>query len=58
MKYEREIHALMEKAKRSLSASEILMESDNYDFAISRAYYAMFYCAEAMLLSKHDPPQA
>ena len=52
MKYEREIHALMEKAKRSLSASEILMESDNYDFAISRAYYAMFYCAEAMLLSK------
>jgi uncharacterized protein (UPF0332 family) len=52
MKYEREIHALMEKAKRSLGASEILMESDNYDFAISRAYHAMFYCAEAMLLSK------
>jgi uncharacterized protein (UPF0332 family) len=52
MRYEREIHALLQKAKRSLTASEILIESGNYDFAISRAYYAMFYCAEAMLLSK------
>jgi uncharacterized protein (UPF0332 family) len=43
MRYEREIHAILQKAKRSLAASEILIESGNYDFAISRAYYAMFY---------------
>ena len=28
------------------------MERGDYDFAISRAYYCMFYCAEALLLSK------
>lgn len=52
MKYEREIQALLEKAKRSLKASKSLIDSGDYDFAISRAYYAMFYCAEAMLLTK------
>ena len=52
MKYEQEISALLRKAGRSLSASKDLMERGDYDFAISRAYYSMFYCAEALLLSK------
>lgn len=52
MRYEPEILALLEKSRRSLNASKSLMERGDYDFAISRAYYCMFYCAEALLLSK------
>jgi len=52
MKYEMEIFALLQKAERSLKASRVLIESSNYDFAISRAYYAMFYAASALLLTK------
>lgn len=35
-----------------LGASVDLMERGDHDFSISRAYYSMFYCAEALLLSK------
>ena len=52
MRYELEIQALLVKAKRSLCASENLMENGDYDFSISRTYYSMFYCAEALLLTK------
>ena len=41
--------ALLEKAKSSLDASVLLLERDFYDFAASRAYYVMFYVAEAIL---------
>jgi uncharacterized protein (UPF0332 family) len=37
------------KAKESLLASEILAENKLYNFAASRAYYTMFYIAEAFL---------
>ncbi|MEO1294210.1 MAG: HEPN domain-containing protein [Cyanobacteria bacterium J06636_16] len=39
----------MAKAQRSLDAANQLMQQSFYDFAISRAYYAMFYVAEALL---------
>lgn len=52
MKYELEIQALLRKAERSLRASKILIESNDYDFSLSRVYYVMFYCAEALLLTK------
>lgn len=42
----------MEKAKRSLAAATVLFERDDYDFAASRAYYAMFYMAEAALIER------
>ena len=42
MKYELEVQALLVKAKRSLKASKRLIDSDDYDFSISRAYYARF----------------
>jgi uncharacterized protein (UPF0332 family) len=35
--------------KRSLEAAQNLTEQGFYDFAVSRAYYAMFYVAEALL---------
>ena len=40
---------LVEKAQRSLAAAEQLLEQGFYDFSVSRAYYSMFYIAEALL---------
>ena len=44
--------ALLKKAKDSLDASRLLVERAFYDFAVSRAYYSMFYIAEAFLLGE------
>ena len=41
------------KAKDSLKASEILAEQKLYNFSASRAYYTMFYIAEAFLWEKN-----
>lgn len=43
---------LVLKADRSLAAAEHLCASGFPDFAVSRAYYAMFYAAEALLLDQ------
>lgn len=40
---------LITKAERSLEAATQLMQQGFDDFAVSRAYYAMFYVAEALL---------
>ena len=45
-----EIRQLVEKGIRSLASANNLFEDGDYDFAVSRAYYAMFYLAEAALL--------
>lgn len=42
---------LMLKAKENIEASVMLIGQGYYDIAISRLYYAMFYCAEAVLLA-------
>jgi uncharacterized protein (UPF0332 family) len=42
--------ALVAKAADSVRAAELLARDGYYGFAVSRAYYAMFYIAEAMLL--------
>jgi uncharacterized protein (UPF0332 family) len=47
-----ETDALMSRARRSLIAARLLLEAGSPDFAASRAYYAMFYAAEALLLSR------
>jgi len=44
---------LLEKADRSLAAGERLLADGFPDFAVGRAYYAMFYAAEALLLSRN-----
>lgn len=41
--------SLLEKAERSLQTAKSLLQSDDMEFVASRAYYAMFYAAEAML---------
>jgi uncharacterized protein (UPF0332 family) len=47
-----EIKKIMAKGDRSLKAAKRLMKAGDFDFAVSRAYYAMFYCAVAVLLTK------
>lgn len=47
-----EVARLLAKARASQRAA-ILLESESYlDFAASRAYYAMFYAAQALLLER------
>ncbi|MGB3769448.1 MAG: HEPN domain-containing protein [Phormidesmis sp.] len=43
---------LIEKAKESLRAAQLLSESSMHGFAASRAYYSMFYIAQAFLLEE------
>lgn len=45
-----ESSALLEKASQSIQAAKNLRRDGYLDFAASRAYYAMFYVAEALLL--------
>jgi uncharacterized protein (UPF0332 family) len=47
-----EVRALLEKAKRSQKAAAKLFKDGDFDFAASRAYYSLFYTAEALLLSR------
>ncbi len=55
-----EQEALLQKAQSSINAAKLLESEEFFDFAVSRAYYAMFYVAEAILLedslnfSKHS----
>ena len=44
--------AILRKAEDSLDAAKVLIERGHYDFAVSRAYYTMFYVAEAFLLGE------
>jgi uncharacterized protein len=41
---------LLVKAQQSLEAARVMEERGYHDFAASRAYYTMFYLAEALLL--------
>jgi uncharacterized protein (UPF0332 family) len=46
-----EVRGLLDKAGRSLKTAEKIFKDGETDFAGSRAYYAMFYTAEALLQS-------
>ncbi len=47
-----QIRMLIEKADRYLRSAELLIQDSDYDSAVSRAYYAMFYAAQAALLKR------
>ena len=59
--YAQEIAANLERAEQSIQAAKELAAKGYHDFAASRAYYAAFYAATAVLLnegldfSKHSP---
>jgi uncharacterized protein (UPF0332 family) len=41
-----------EKGQRQSAGAKLLADDELYDFAASRAYYTMFYVAEALLLGE------
>lgn len=43
---------LLDKARRSIKTAEKILKDDEFDFAGYRAYYAMFYVDEALLLER------
>jgi uncharacterized protein (UPF0332 family) len=43
---------LIAKAEENVHAAKLLLAESLYDIAVSRAYYAMFYVAEAFLLNE------
>ena len=43
---------ILQRAAQSITAAEALSKQRLYGFAVSRAYYAMFYTTEALLLAR------
>lgn len=50
--YENEISSYLERAITSLQVARELLDKDYYDVSASRAYYAAFYAASALLLNE------
>ncbi len=48
----KEIDSLLKRARRYVKSAGILLKEGDYESSVSRTYYAMFYCAQAMLLTK------
>lgn len=48
----KEIVSLIKRAEKYLKSSKVLLEEEDYESSVSRAYYAMFFSAEATLLTK------
>ena len=48
-----EVNSLIERAKRYLKSAEMLLEDGDYESSVSRTYYAMFFSAQSMLLTKN-----
>ena len=49
-----DVRALLDMARESVSAARLLLDQGYHRFAASRAYYAMFYVAEALLASRGE----
>ena len=47
-----ELVSLMDRARRSLRSARNILADGDHDFAVSRAYFAMFYAASATLRSQ------
>lgn len=48
----KEIEELTSKAERFLKSAGLLLKDGDYDSCVSRCYYAMFFMAEAVLLTR------
>jgi hypothetical protein len=49
----KEIESLIKRATRYLKSAEILLKEGDYESSVSRTYYAMFYSAQAILLTNN-----
>lgn len=48
-----EVKSLFERADKYLRSAKMLIKEKDYESAVSRVYYAMFYTVEALLLTKN-----
>ena len=48
-----DIKSLVDKGNKFLESSNLLFNAADYDSTVSRVYYAMFFAAEALLLTKN-----
>lgn len=48
------INAFLQKSEKKLSVSKKLLNSSDYEDAVSRAYYAVFHMAQALLLTEGE----
>ena len=46
------VSTLLDRADKALGSAKLLLNASYFEASVSRAYYAMFYAAEAALLSK------
>jgi len=46
------VRGFLSKAAESIGAANVLLVDGYFDFAASRAYYAMFYAVEALMLDR------
>jgi uncharacterized protein (UPF0332 family) len=51
------IALFLKKANQKLQTSKKLYDDEEYEDAISRAYYAMYHAARALLLTKNIEPK-
>jgi uncharacterized protein len=47
----KEIESLLKRSDRYLQTAELLIDEGDFESSVSRTYYAMFFAAQAMLLS-------
>lgn len=47
-----QLESMLQKAQRSLISAQRQVIEEDFDFALSRAYYAAFYAIQAVLLTK------
>lgn len=48
----KEIESLVKRSKRYIKSAEVLLKDGDYESSVSRTYYAMLYCTQAVLLTK------
>ncbi|HET6566683.1 MAG TPA: HEPN domain-containing protein [Rhodothermales bacterium] len=54
---DQQINALTRKSQKYLQSAAVLLELEDYDSCASRAYFAMFYAAQALMVrERHTLP--
>lgn len=48
----KEVKSLIARARKYLKSSNMLLEEEDFESSVSRAYYAMFYSTESILLTR------
>ena len=48
----KEVESLIIRARKYIKSAAMLIAEEDYESSVSRSYYAMFYCIEALLLTK------